>query len=391
MLKRNIFFGAFVLLSCLVFYEWGSPQRWAGSFETKDGVKIITNPHQPVFGEVRFDLEEVWVLGKEKTVNDLFASVYDVKVDAQGNVYISDIKDKRVKKFSPEGKYLRDIGRFGQGPGEFQSARSLAVGDSSGDIYLADLMKVHRYNRDGMYQNDISLKGFFNNYFVDADGNFWARMAYFDNIGQGEAFDKISRNGELIKRILRYSPQDTRSAKPSSGQTVTVTGGIKHGYENEMIISWIDGRSFLWAISNEYTLNVVDSQGDLSFKIVKQEPPQPFSNKEKEIILRQFNDKVRKKIEFPKYRPFMKKVFADSEGRIYVQRIQSPLSDKEEYLYDIFNKSGYFLYESRFICEPVVIKNGYLYSVAREQETSYQLIKKYRIKNWDKIEKDVKK
>ena len=102
-----------------------------------------------------------------------------------------------------------------------------------------------------------------------------------------------------------------------------------------------------------------------------------------------FRADVRAKIELPKFKPFIKKVIADSEGRIYVQRVRSPLDEKEDYPCDIFSKEGYYLYRVRFDVEPAVIKNGFLYSVVRERETSYQLVKKYRIKNWGRIEKRI--
>lgn len=35
------------------------------------------------------------------------------------------------------------------------------------------------------------------------------------------------------------------------------------------------------------------------------------------------------------------------------------------------------------------IFNGFLYSVVRDRETSYHLVKKYRIKNWDRIERGI--
>jgi len=389
-MKRTVLFlGLFGSLAYLVINGHGSPQKWAGSIETKEGVKIISNPNQPVFGDIRYELEEVLVLGKEKDQNDLFAYIYDVQVDAQGNVYVSDIKDRRVKKFSAEGNYLRDIGRMGQGPGEFQMARNLAVDDSSGDIYLADLLKVHRYNRDGLFQNDIRLQGYFNVFFVDHDGQFWARMMSSGDTGPRESFNKISRQGETIKIVAEFTAQDFRTSKPAGDGTVVAVGVPKHGYENETMISGIDGRAFLWAMSNEYALNVVDSQGNLSFKILKKEPAEPFSNKEKDKILSQFNPRVREKFELPKYKPFLKKVFADSEGRIYVQRVRSPLDEKEDYPCDIFSKEGYFLYRVRLDVEPAIIKSGFLYSIVRERETSYQLVKKYRIKNWARIEKRI--
>jgi hypothetical protein len=392
MMKRKVLFLGLVgsLFYLVIINGHSSPQKWAGSIETKDGVKIISNPDQPVFGDVRYDLEEVWVLGKEKNENDLFASIYDVQVDAQGNIYVSDIRDRRVKKFNAEGKYLRNIGRMGQGPGEFQGARNLAVDDLSGDIYLADLLKVHRYDRECAYQNSIPINGFFENFYVDKEGAFWARMSYFDEkTGQGKAFDKISSHGELIKRITKLSASDTGSLRRGAKDSVTVTSGPKHGYEPELLVSRVDGQTFLWAVSNEYALNMIDTQGNLSFKILKKEEPQPFSNQEKDKILNGFRADVRAKIELPKFKPFLKKVFADSEGRIYVQKVRSPLDEKEDYPCDIFSKEGYYLYRVRFDVEPAVIKNGFLYSVVRDRESSYQLVKKYRIKNWDRIEKRI--
>ena len=192
------------------------------------------------------------------------------------------LKTEGSRNSDAEGKYLRDIGRMGQGPGEFQAARNLAVDDSSGDIYLADLLKVHRYDRNGAYQNSIPINGFFENFFVDKNGALWARMSYFDEkTGQGKAFDKISRRGELTKRITKFSASETGSFRPGAERSVTVVAGPKHGYEPEFVVSGIDGQIFLWAVSNEYALNMIDAQGNLSFKILKQEEPQPFRIKKK--------------------------------------------------------------------------------------------------------------
>ena len=115
-----------------------------------------------------------------------------------------------------------------------------------------------------------------------------------DETGQGEAFEKISPQGDLAKRIHKFSPQALGESKPSGEGEVTVVAGPKHGYEQELIVSKIDEESFLWALSYEYEMNVIDIKGNLLFKIQKQESPQGFSGKEKDIILSQFNNKTRK-------------------------------------------------------------------------------------------------
>ena len=209
-----------------------------------------------------------------------------------------------------------------------------------------DLEKVNvlgeEKNENGVFQKTVSIHRIFHTFFVDIDQSFWARTSYMDETGQGEAFEKISPQGKLAKRIHKFSPQALGSTKPSGEGEVTAVAGPKHGYEQELIVSRIDEKTFLWALSYEYEMNVVDIEGNLLFKVQKQEFPEGFSGKE-----------------------------------------------KDEYVYDIFSKSGYFLYQSRFSEDPVVIKNGLFYTVIRDPETDIQHVKIYRIKNWSLIKKDI--
>jgi len=45
--------------------------------------------------------------------------VNDIVAVQQGNVYVLDPKQKSLRVFSAEAKYLRNIGREGNGPVEF--------------------------------------------------------------------------------------------------------------------------------------------------------------------------------------------------------------------------------------------------------------------------------
>ncbi|MGM0466287.1 MAG: 6-bladed beta-propeller [Acidobacteriota bacterium] len=365
--------------------------KWKGNIKVEDGAKTIINTDQPVFGELVLELEKNFILGTEKNEHDIFSLIWDVQADTQGNIYVSDFKDRRIKKFSSKGEYLYDVGRIGQGPGEFQGARNIFIDDETGDIYLADLMKVHRYDQEGQYQDSVAMNRYFRRFFVDAEKSFWAIAAYYDETGKGNAFEKISPQGELLRRIIKISPQDTDLTKPIGEGEVVAVVGPKHGFEYELIISRIDNRTCLWAVSNKYELNVIDINGDLLFKIRKQEAPQKFTRKEKNKILSRFDTRIQKNIKLPSFKPFFEEIISDSEGRIYIQRTPSPLSENEEYVYDIFSKDGHYLYSSCFTEEPVVIKNGLMYTLVRDPEISYQYVKGYQIKNWDQIKKVISK
>ncbi len=70
------------------------------------------------------DLQIGQLSGKDEF---LFVYISDVAVDGRGDVYVGDRQLNEVRKFDREGRYLLTVGRKGQGPGEFQSIRTVSV------------------------------------------------------------------------------------------------------------------------------------------------------------------------------------------------------------------------------------------------------------------------
>jgi len=58
-------------------------------------------------------------------------------VDDAGSIYILDSGNQRIQVFGPDGRYVRTIGRKGQGPGEFSGPNSIDV-DDEGHLYVLD-------------------------------------------------------------------------------------------------------------------------------------------------------------------------------------------------------------------------------------------------------------
>ena len=73
-----------------------------------------------------------------------------VAVDGAGNVYAADRNNHRVQKFTPEGVHLMSFGSFGQDPGELSAPEGVAV-DSSGNIYVAEYsgQRVQKFSPAG--------------------------------------------------------------------------------------------------------------------------------------------------------------------------------------------------------------------------------------------------
>jgi hypothetical protein len=100
-------------------------QTWKGKEETRDGVVWVLNPAEPVAKPVAIAARELWRTGGEGDDKVLFGVVSQITTDPQGKVYLLDSQLNQVMVFSPNGEFIRAIGRSGEGPGEFQRPSDL--------------------------------------------------------------------------------------------------------------------------------------------------------------------------------------------------------------------------------------------------------------------------
>jgi DNA-binding beta-propeller fold protein YncE len=61
----------------------------------------------------------------------------DIDVGLDGTVYVADGANHRVQVFNPDGTFIRQMGSFGQEPGQFNTARVVAA-DAEGSVYVGD-------------------------------------------------------------------------------------------------------------------------------------------------------------------------------------------------------------------------------------------------------------
>lgn len=75
------------------------------------------------------DFEEVYRVGSiDGDEWEVFSRVTGVRFDESGNLYVMDDQGGRIVVVSPEGEFVREFGRIGDGPGEFSASSNTAVG-----------------------------------------------------------------------------------------------------------------------------------------------------------------------------------------------------------------------------------------------------------------------
>lgn len=84
----------------------------------------------------------------------MFNRETDVAWDAAGNIFVSDgYNNKRIVKFDKNGKFLKDFGSRGKGPGQFEDVHTIQV-DHQGNVYVGDRAnkRLSVFDNDGNYK-----------------------------------------------------------------------------------------------------------------------------------------------------------------------------------------------------------------------------------------------
>jgi WD40 repeat protein len=139
---------------------------------------------------------------------DLFNRPTDVFVAANGDFFVSDgYGNRRIAKFNKDGKFLKDWGSQGTGPGQFRLPHSV-VQDSRGRIIVGDRCGSGSIGNDGCKDGRVQV--------FDAEGKFieeWTHLGVpfclatgpNDTLYVGGDYGKIfiadARTGKVLETI----------------------------------------------------------------------------------------------------------------------------------------------------------------------------------------------
>jgi DNA-binding beta-propeller fold protein YncE len=110
--------------------------------------------------------------GVAGTTQDTFNSPSDILVAPNGDIFVADghggDSNNRIVKFTKDGKYIKEWGKKGTGPGEFDVPHGLAM-DSTGRLFVADRSnnRIQVFDQDGKYLLEWKQFGSPSGLFID--------------------------------------------------------------------------------------------------------------------------------------------------------------------------------------------------------------------------------
>lgn len=170
--------------------------------ETINGIRTVINPDYPQNGRFRYDLIEEISIGEiEKGEEYILNRPIDIKVDEDGNIYILDWGDIKIKVYDSQGRFVRTIGRRGQGPGEFDVPASFSL-SVEGHIFLYDSRQRNFMAIDafGVQLSSFRIEGFCKE--MKADG---LNRLYFQKWTQAQEINVQGKDFEvdMVTSIFR--------------------------------------------------------------------------------------------------------------------------------------------------------------------------------------------
>lgn len=400
-MKKKFLFLSTILLSFSIVQIHGYSQdlKWKGTIEEEDGIKVIKNPNEPLYGEITFELEEDLSIGNEEDENYLFYKIKDIHVDTEGNIYVIDTGNHRIQVFNKKGNYLRTIGKKGQGPGELNTPKCISIDNENGNILVVDSSRtISIFNKEGKHiDKDIHLDENLNDFYVDSKGNIWGKF-FQPGIKPYYFIRNVNFRGEVVKTFseIQFDLKRIMLSRTRFGNTATAYGYFfGHWYEYNLFISQVDNHTFIYGYSRGYELIEVDETGNTLFVIRKDEAPMKITRDEKEKVYDKIKGDLAKKgqfepdvsIEFPEHKPYFYSIKSDNQSRIYISKNPISRESNINHEYDVFSKDGYYLYRIIIPIFPNVIEDGYFYTLSVNEETGEESVKRYKIKNWEQIKK----
>ncbi len=338
--------------------------EWKGNITDENGVMVVHNPKEPMYGEDVLVLEEDLSIGETQTDEGdyLFSQIRSIAVDEAENIYILDSKEKQVLVFDKEGTHLRTFGRAGQGPGEFSSPLTLGVTNRA-EIVVEDIRShLVYFSTDGEFIRKLpTAKAGVVRVRVDANGDILGIVIIRDEESPRYELQKFDQEMNLIQAL-----DSTPTPSASNEGFNPFAGSIYYTFDKEARV--------VCGVPDRYEIKIFDTAGNLVKKITRDYDHVEITEEEKKEAEEETPPGM--KLAIPRYHCAFQWIMTDDEGRIFVMT-QERSPESSGYYHDVFDLEGRYLAKIPLATRPIVIKKDKFYTVT-EDKNGFHTVKRYK-------------
>ncbi len=352
-----------------------SGTEWTATTDTiGDTIRVFTEHGQVWESDARLVSEiSIGVLDGDPQYQ--FGNIKAIAVGADGRMYVLDGHGPVIRMYGPDGTWLQDVGREGEGPGEYKRPDSGLVMRPDGMLLLRDPGngRISIYDSDGVYEGSWPLAGTMN-----TSSPMVVTLA-------GAALTPVIKNlgtsvMEWQRGLARYLPDGTADTLdvPDLGYEEAMISGESEGSSSTDNVPFTPGQQYTYSplgyfvtgISEDYRFMLLYEGGSVT-EIGKNYEPVPVLAEEASIRRRQITKNFRDNFPgwswngppIPDVKPPYSRLLTSEEGRIWVrvhvpserymsaedQRSEEARLDRlvnpyrEPVVFDVFEPTGEYL------------------------------------------------
>ncbi|MCC5904562.1 MAG: 6-bladed beta-propeller [Balneolaceae bacterium] len=323
----------------------------------------------------------------------LLGSWISVAVDNQRRVCIADHQENVIHLYNSDGSYNRQIGRAGDGPGEFRQISQMRTDDHYLHVKDPTLQRITRFNIetfevagtvsvtvDSNQDGPVPYSASFD---LLPDGNYLMHMGMSFWQGYPESDAYRSKTGKILDTISgNYRPgnvytfQESEALVHREGRALMV---ISVPYKHNSVVEYHNGQ-IINGFSDRFLLKFYNLNSQYQRAVYYPFPKIPLDRNVILGIYADTNEQMRDIIRqdnMPENWPAFDTFIVDDEGRIWVKMFTD---DYDTSRYVVLENSGELLAEFNWPRENLIqqIKNGFLYTI-EENEDGLRRIVKYEI------------
>jgi sugar lactone lactonase YvrE len=363
------------ILTVLVFAILTTPPAlagdWKGQTEQRDGVEYVMNPMEGMESPVTLELDELWRIGGDTDDEDEFFGIISrITTDPDGNIYLLDSQLNEVKVFSPDGAFLRTMGREGEGPGEFRGpADMFFLPDGNLGVLQVAPGRIVMLTPDGEPVGDYPLP-------QDESGAtpiLVGGQLMGDNLLLVLQENNFQEGKLDITRCLAVIDSEGNETKRLHEDIRPIE--FANAVFDEKVWRTFDGR---WAVSPggalhactqfpDYEVEVWDARGNKTRVVSREFNRRKRDEEEMERMHDIFEAFTRQvpnaQIKVSDFDPDIAGVFPRADGSLWVQnsRGAEDMPDGSLGIFDVFNEDGHFVREVTLMGEGDPTLDGYFF------------------------------
>ncbi len=313
-----------------------------GTTDVQRSAFAKTTPPQECAQEL---IEEVRIGSLGGTTEHSFSDINSIAVAQSGAIYVDDAHPPSIRHFDRDGRFVRWIGREGEGPGEFRSIAGISVLPDDRLAAWDRRGRITVYGSDGEYDEIIRVEPenpwgypFVDRAFAtDSAGRYYLRIFASSPYGADPlgvagiryGYARLSPEGSILDTVAA-----PRAERRESAESIVIhtRAGDRHPFP-QATLDAVSPFGYLVAGHNAtYTFSILDPDGAIEVERKGFQPVEVKATERAEWRARVAFAERRSRASFrdvPARKPAYRGLWVDADGRVWVHRYAEAIKRSE--------------------------------------------------------------